>query len=258
VREKFDIIDTHCHLDMVQSRSDLDRILDRSGFHGVTDFVVPGYVRSGWNQILKLCTKRSYLHPCLGLHPAYIDLHRNGDIEELRELSSRKPLVAIGEIGLDFQRGREREIEQQVLLEKQLFIAKESNLPVLLHIRKGHDQVLAVLRRKHFENGGIVHAFNGSRQQADHFIKMGFKLGYEGRITYDRARRIRKLAAGLPLTCIVLETDAPYMPLAGHKGEKNSPEYLSEILDTLALLRQESREEIAAQTTANARQVLHL
>jgi TatD DNase family protein len=253
----FGIIDTHCHMDMVQFQPDLDAVLDRSLRAGVTDFIIPGYVRSGWDRILEICMQKRCLHPSLGLHPAYCDFHQNEDVLKLRELSDRG-LVAIGEIGLDFQQGHEREREQQHLFEQQLSIASEVDLPVLLHVRKGHDQVLVTLKHKQFKNGGIVHAFNGSRQQADHYIKMGFKLGYGGTLTYDRAKRIRKLAAELPLTSIVLETDAPDMPLAGRRGVINSPEYLPEILDTLASLRSESKDEIAIQTSANARQVLGL
>ncbi len=255
---KVEIIDTHCHLDVVQFRPCLDAVLDHSMGVGVTDFVIPGYVHSGWDRILKICARKPYLHPCLGLHPAYLDVHRDEDVEKLQELSNRERLIAIGEIGLDFQQGRKREREQQQLFEQQLSIASEAGLPVLLHARKSHDQVLATLRRKRFDNGGIVHAFNGSRQQADHYMKMGFKLGYGGTLTYVRARRIRKLAAELPFTSIVLETDAPDIPLAGHRGAINSPEYLPEILDTLAALRSESKGEIAVQTSLNARQVLGL
>ena len=254
----FEIIDTHCHKDAVEFRLDLDGVLERSMGAGVTDFVIPGYVRSGWDRILEICTEKPHLHPCFGLHPAYLDSHRDEDVEKLKELCSREQLAAIGEIGLDFQKGRENERGQQGLFEQQLFIAKEAGLPVLLHVRKGHDQVLVTLKRKEFKNGGIVHAFNGSRQQADHYMKLGFKLGYGGTLTYDRAKRIRKLAAELPLAGIVLETDAPDMPLAGRREESNSPEYLPEIVDALISLRSESKEEIAAQTSANARQVLDL
>lgn len=252
------IIDTHCHLDLPQFRDDLNGILARSRRGGVSDFVIPGYIASGWNRILKLCSRRSCLHPALGLHPLYLARHQSGSVAELRELSSQEKLAAIGEIGLDFQKGTERYKEQLELFELQLAVADEADLPVLLHVRKAHDQVLATLRRNHFSKGGIVHAFNGSRQQADHYIKLGFKLGYGGTLTYDRAKRIRKLAAELPLNSIVLETDAPDIPLAGRRGYANSPEYLPEILDVLASLRPESKEEIAVQTTVNARQVLGL
>ncbi len=252
------IIDTHCHLDLEQFQDDLDGLIERSRRGGVSDFVIPGYIGSGWNRILTLCTKRPFLHPALGLHPVYLDNHQPGDVAQLRELARREKLVAIGEIGLDFQKGMERYKEQQELFEQQLAIADDADLPVLLHVRKAHDQVLATLRRSHFSKGGIVHAFNGSRQQADHYIKLGFKLGYGGTLTYDRAKRIRRLAAQLSLNSIVLETDAPDIPLAGRRGYANSPEYLPEILDVLASLRPESKQEIAAQTTINARQVLCL
>ncbi len=253
-----EIIDTHCHLDVEQFQTDLDGILDRSRRSGVSDFVIPGYIASGWDRILTLCSRRPCLHPALGLHPIYLDHHQPGNVTELRELSRRGTLVAIGEIGLDFQRGMERNKEQQELFEQQLAIAGDADLPVLLHVRKAHDQLLATLRRSHFSNGGIVHAFNGSRQQADHYIKLGFKLGYGGTLTYDRAKRIRRLAVELPLNSIVLETDAPDIPLAGRRGYANSPEYLPEILDVLTSLRLESKGEIAIQTTINARQVLGL
>jgi TatD DNase family protein len=254
----FEIIDTHCHMDLVQFCSDLGGTLERSECNGVTNFVIPGCLHSGWERILEICKTRPCLHPSLGLHPLYLDFHGDEDVEKLRDLGRRDRLVAIGEIGLDFQGGMERSKEQQNLFEQQLAIATEAGLPVLLHVRKAHDQVLVTLRRKRFDNGGIVHAFNGSRQQADHYVKMGFKLGYGGTLTYDRASRIRKLAAELPLSTIVLETDAPDMPLAGRRGEINSPEYLPEILDTLVSLRPESKEEIAARTSANAWQVLDL
>lgn len=252
------IIDTHCHLDLSQFRPDLDRIVERSRGGGVSDFVIPGYISSGWDRILKLCCRKAFLHPALGLHPVYLSDHKPEDIDELRELSNREKLVAIGEIGLDYQEGLDKSEEQQELFQQQLLIASGADLPVLLHVRKAHDQVLAILRRHNLGRGGIVHAFNGSRQQADHYIKLGFKLGYGGTLTYDRARRIRKLAAELPLSAIVLETDAPDIPLAGRREHANSPEYLPEILDALASLRSESKEEIGAQTTSNARNILGL
>ena len=256
--EAVKIIDTHCHLDLEHFHDNLDGILDRSREGGVTDFVIPGFIASGWHEILKLCSGRPCLHPALGLHPIYLDRHQPGDLVELRDLSRREIPIAIGEIGLDFQQGMERYQEQLDLFQQQLDIAAEADIPVLLHVRKAHDQVLAVLRRSNLTRGGIVHAFNGSRHQADYYMKMGFKLGYGGTLTYDRARRIRKLAAELPLDTIVLETDAPDIPLAGRSGYANSPEYLPEILNVLASIRAESRAEIAAQTSANARQVLGL
>jgi len=258
MEKDIEIIDTHCHLAISQLLPDIYGILERSRRSGVTDFIIPGYIHSGWNNILELCRQRSFLHAALGLHPCYLHLHDPKYLNRLRVLSRQEKLVAIGEIGLDFQEGQEFYREQLELFELQLAIATAATLPVLLHVRKAHDQVLATLRRKHFDCGGIVHAFNGSRQQADQYVKMGFKLGYGGTLTYNRAKRIRRLATELPLDCIVLETDAPDIPLVGRQGEVNSPEYLPEILDVLVSLRVESKEEIAMQTSINVRQIINL
>ena len=133
-----------------------------------------------------------------------------------------------------------------------------NRLPVLLHVRKAHDQVLATLRRKRFPYGGIVHAYNGSLQQARQFIEMGFCISVCGTLTYDRARKIRQIAAELPQDVLVLETDAPDIPPAAHRGESNRPEYLPEVLDALAALRGEPRERVASYTTENAKRILNV
>jgi TatD DNase family protein len=134
-------------------------------------------------------------------------------------------------------------------------MARDTGLPVLLHVRRAIDPVLKALRLCRVA-GGIAHAFNGSRQQADEFIKLGFKLGFGGAMTFPRASRIRELAATLPLDAIVLETDAPDIPPEWRVGARNTPDQLSRIAQTLADLRGIGLEEVAAATTANARAVL--
>ncbi|WP_457575350.1 TatD family hydrolase [Desulfomarina sp.] len=256
MERKTGIIDTHCHLNHSLLVSDLDGILFRSRKAGVTDFVIPGYRYDDWQEILSLCRKKSYLHPALGLHPLFPC--EPDALEVLRNLCEREKVVAVGEIGLDFQHGHENFQQQQENFRGQLEIAENLHLPILLHVRKAHDQVLAVLRRSHFSYGGIVHAFNGSRQQAEIYLRLGFVLGYGGMLTWARARKIRKLAAELPLEAIVLETDAPDMVPADKKGLPNSPEYLPDILNALSSLRSESAVEIARQTSANAKKILKL
>jgi TatD DNase family protein len=165
--------------------------------------------------------------------------------------------VAVGEIGLDFfVAGLDRE-RQQRLFEAQLAVARNADLPVILHARKSHDQVLATLRRMRVR-GGIAHAFNGSLQQARQYLELGFKLGFGGTLTYPRSSRIRALAKALPVEAIVLETDAPDMPVAAHRGERNSPEYLPDCLQALAEVRDADAAVLAAQTTRNACAVLRL
>jgi len=147
---------------------------------------------------------------------------------------------------------------QQELFEVQLAIAKKAALPVLLHVRKAHDQVQATLRRVNFTGGGIVHAFSGSLQQAEHYIKLGFLISVCGTITYDRATKIRSVAMEIPLDSLVVETDSPDIPPAYHHGERNSPEYLCEIVSALATLRKNSAQNIIKETSRNASMLLGL
>ena len=250
------IIDTHCHLDIAIFKERLADILLCSMNKGVSDFVIPGYISSGWDEIINVSIKYKNLHAAPGLHPCYVNEHGTEDLKNLNTLCQTGIPIAIGEIGLDFHCSPNNEHAQKQFLEQQIHIAKNHNLPILLHVRKAHDQVASIIRKLKFLNGGIVHAFNGSLQQANTYLQMGFKLGYGGNITYQRATRIRKLAAELPLSAIVLETDAPDIPLANRREAPNSPEYLPEILHTLSTLRPESKEEIAKQTSLNVKEVL--
>ena len=166
-------------------------------------------------------------------------------------------LVAVGEIGLDYYvDGLDRDRQQQ-LFEAQLKIARAADLPVILHVRKAHDDVLSTLKRVRVR-GGICHAFNGSLQQAGQYMDLGFRLGFGGMLTYERSSRLRGLAGALPLEMLVLETDAPDMTVARHRGERNSPEYLPDCLAALAAVRGETEQHVANVTTANARAVLRL
>lgn len=249
------LIDTHCHLDIADFDADRADVLARARRADVAAIVVPAVDRSGWAGLVSLCESRAGLYPALGMHPVYLDRHGDSDVHALaRWVAERKP-VAVGEIGLDyFVEGLDRQ-RQQRLFEAQLDIARGAGLPVLLHVRKAHDQVLGTLKRIRVK-GGIAHAFNGSMVQAARYIELGFKLGFGGMVTYERSRRIRGLARELPAEAIVLETDAPDLTPAAHHGERNSPAYLPECLRALAEVRGESIEQLARQTTHNACEVL--
>jgi TatD DNase family protein len=253
-----ELFDSHCHLDVSEFDADRDAVLAHARAAGVTRMVVPAVDAAGWPGLLELCRREPGLYPALGLHPVYIDVHRDEDIIELRRLVEQERLVAIGEIGLDFfVKGLDHE-RQQRLFEQQLEIADEFALPVLLHIRKAHDQVLATLKKMSFPHGGIAHAFNGSRQQAEQYLEMGFRFGFGGMLTYERSTKLRTLAAELPLDSLVLETDAPDMSPASHHGERNSPEYLPQVLAVLAALRSTEPATLAAQLLSNTRDILRL
>ncbi|HAZ60842.1 MAG TPA: DNAase [Gammaproteobacteria bacterium] len=249
------LVDTHCHLDLDAFAGDTDAVIGQARMNGVAAFVVPAVERSRWPGLLALCARHADLHPALGLHPVFIDRHAEADLALLDAAITRQRPVAVGEIGLDhWVEGLDRS-RQMHFFEAQLTIAREHELPVLLHVRKAHEEVLGALARARVR-GGIAHAFNGSIEQARRYLDLGFRLGFGGTLTYPAATRIRALAAELPLASIVLETDAPDMSPVAHRGERNSPAYLPQVLMSLAEVRDENPLVLARATTRNARAVL--
>ena len=249
------LIDTHCHLDVTAFDADRHQVLAQARSAGVSRLVIPAIHAAGWPGLLDLCEREEGLYPALGLHPVYLNQHQPGDLQALsRLLKARRPL-AVGEIGLDYFIPDLDRLGQEALFEGQLRLAADAQLPVLIHARKSHDQVLVCLKR-HPVQGGIIHAFNGSLQQAYRYLDLGFKLGFGGMLTFDRARHLRSLAAALPVTALVLETDAPDLTVAAHQGERNSPAYLPDVLTALAEIRGLDARELALQTSLNAMDVL--
>ena len=249
------LVDTHCHLDAAEFDQDRNEVISRSRQAGVGAFVIPAVERKAFGKVLEICGANLSCYPALGIHPMYVDHATLDDIEALR--SRALEVTAIGEIGLDFyveHYDREKQVE---FFESQLKIARDYDLPVLLHVRRSQDAVLASLRKIGVK-GGIAHAFNGSFQQAEEFIRLGFKLGFGGAMTFERALRIRSLAQELPMACIVLETDSPDMPPSFIGKARNSPEYLPKIAEVLAQLREMPVNEIKIVTTENAMEVLEL
>ena len=252
------LFDTHCHLDLEVFGDANQDVLERARAAGVRMFIVPGVVQAGWAGLVDLCSRESGLYPAPGLHPMYLRYHKPYHFEQLEELVRSTRVIGLGEIGLDYHiKGLDKQ-NQQKLFEQQLDLAQREQLPVCLHVRKAHDQVLATMRRRGFKQGGIVHAFNGSYQQAEQYIKLGFGIGVGGTVTYARARKIRRVAAVLPIEFLVLETDAPDIPPASHHGEVNLPEYLPEIVAALAELRNVTVDSVADNTTANAKRIFGL
>ena len=251
------IFDSHCHLDVGAFTPDRREVLETARKNGVCGMLIPAVDARGWPGLLQLCREQPDLHPALGLHPVYEVDHREEDLVELEQLVRQEQPVAIGEIGLDFYIPEPDRKRQQHLFERQLMIAGEVGLPVILHVRKAHDQVLETLKRLDI-NDGIAHAFSGSIEQAKRYIDRGFMLGFGGMLTYERSRKLRNLAKSLPLESLVLETDAPDLSPQAHRGERNSPEYLPECLAALAQVRAESVEHVAEITTENSKRVLKL
>lgn len=251
------LIDTHCHLDAAEFAADRDVVLAAARAAGVDEIVVPAVAASGWDGLLAFCAREPGVLPALGLHPVYLEDHREHDVAALAARIDDARPIAVGEIGLDYYVEALDRDRQLRLFEAQLEVARAAELPVLLHVRRAHFDVLPRLRRARLA-GGIAHAFNGSLEEARQYIDLGFRLGFGGMMTYPRSTRIRALARELPLDAIVLETDAPDLTPAAHHGERNSPAYLPLCLAELAALREETVTAVAAATTANARAVLRL
>ncbi len=252
------LFDSHCHLDDPAFDPDRDQILAAARAAGVSGFLLPGVGHWTWGRQLHLAGKEADCFCALGLHPLFLDRHRSEDLERLAALLDHPNVVAIGEIGLDYYPPEVDRQAQQALFEAQVRLAKAADLPLVLHVRRAHDQVTATLRRLRFPHGGICHACNASRQQVQRYLDLGFRLGFGGPLTYPRSHRIRALVQALPVEAICLETDAPDLPPLNHRGERNSPVYLPEVLNALAELRGEPPERLAEITTCNARQALKL
>lgn len=247
------LIDSHCHLDFPVFDTDRDAVLAECRTRSIQHIIVPAVMATDWQRQLKICKAHSQLHPALGMHPMFMTAHKPEHIAALDTAVIQHSPIAIGEIGLDHYLPEHDKIAQLKLFTAQLQIAQKYQLPVLLHIRKAHDVAIAALRQTPVV-GGIVHAFNASAQQAAHYQKLNFLFGIGGAINHPRATRLRQLVTQLPLSSLVLETDAPDMPLANNTG-RNSPIYLSDIATCLAKLRNVPVAEIIHATTTNFSQL---
>lgn len=260
------LFDTHCHLDAPEFDKDRDEVVIAAQTAGVFRLLVPAVDVEGFAKLRECCRRYPGCLPAYGIHPLRVAHARENDLKILgswlRESSSGGSApAAVGEIGLDLFVPDADIQKQELFFIEQLKLARTFDLPVLLHVRRAIDPVLKCLRRVGVK-GGIAHAFNGSRQQADEFMERGFCLGFGGAMTYPGSKRIRALASSLPLDAIVLETDAPDIPPAWLSGEsggrRNSPAELPRIAAELAQLRGQSQEEIVRATTANAERCLGL
>ena len=261
--------DTHCHLDAPEFDADRDAVVARARAAGVMQLVLPAVGAFDFDRVRELAHRHGVAY-ALGIHPLFVMKASELDLQRLSEaLQTQREdprLVAVGEIGLDhFVPGIDARRQQHFYVE-QLKRAERVGLPVILHVRRSADSLLAGLRRVGFQAGGIAHAFNGSEQQAQAFIALGFKLGFGGNLTFERSLQIRRLAATLPETALVLETDAPDIPphwlyktaaqRAAGAVARNEPAELPRMAEHLAALRGWTLAHTAAVTSANARSAL--
>ncbi|QWD84765.1 TatD family hydrolase [Polynucleobacter asymbioticus] len=259
-------VDTHCHIDAPEFKDILPEIISGAANTGLKAILLPTVQASDWGLAKNLANQYGNQIPglvyTLGIHPLYINQAQEGDIDILQkqiEQSLYDPrFVGVGEIGLDyFVEGLDPQ-RQEHFFHAQLDLAQQFQLPVILHVRRSQDAILKALRKRKVP-GGIAHAFNGSHQQAEQFIELGFKLGFGGAATYTRALQIRRLLKELPLESIVTETDAPDIPpawLREEGGQFNEPALLPRIAQHLADIRGVSEEVFSKAVWQNAMQVL--
>ncbi|MFY3384292.1 TatD family hydrolase [Paracidovorax sp. MALMAid1276] len=262
-------IDTHCHLDAPEFDADRDAVRQAARAQGVEHCVIPAVERSNWDTVRALAHQYGDSY-ALGIHPLFTGKADDCDLERLAQALEQHQadprLVAVGEIGLDYFVPGLDAARQEWFYRAQLQLARRYGLPVILHVRRSADRLLKGLREIPVQ-GGIAHAFNGSEQQAQRFIDRGFKLGFGGAMTFDRALQLRRLAAELPLETLVLETDAPDIPphwlytpaeqrAAGAPQGRNAPGELPRIAGELAQLRHLPLERLAQAAHANALRAL--
>ncbi|WP_448568969.1 TatD family hydrolase [Thalassotalea ganghwensis] len=249
---KLPFTDSHCHLDFKEFDANREALLDQCEALGIGQIIIPAVAPDNWEkvrQLTELINSPVKLYACVGIHPWYLHNLTQAHLSELTAYATihQDTITAIGETGIDGKIA-----EQQNNLNKQIHffqhhiaLARELKLPLIIHHRKSHREIVAQLKPFDFPASGIIHAFSGSYQQAKDYLDKGFKLGIGGTITYERAKKTINTVKKLPLDSIVLETDAPAMPLAGFQGQINSPMRLIDVFEQLCQIRSESKEAIA-------------
>lgn len=252
-----DLVDSHSHVDAAEFDVDRSEVVARARAAGVRRQVVPAITAATWPALRDACSTHAGLYAAYGLHPMYLDAHRDSHIDDLRVWTKSERPVAVGECGLDFfVEGLDHDLQAR-LFESQLRLARDFDLPVIVHARRAVDAVIAAIRRVGGLRG-VVHSFSGSLQQAEILWREGFLIGLGGPVTYPRAARLRRLASSMPIDYLLLETDSPDQPDCAHRGKRNEPARLLHVLNEIAKLRGEPADQVAHATTANAERLFGL
>lgn len=247
------LFDTHVHLDADAFDVDRERVLDAARAAGVVEMLIPATTASSWPDIAALCAPGSGRYAAYGLHPWYLERHAPGDLDALAAWLANHAATAIGECGLDFFGPGHPDRERQLrLLRGHFALAHRYDLPLVLHARRAFEPVILELQRFGKPLRGVVHSFSGSLEQASRLRGLGFCIGIGGPVTYARAQRLRRVVVAVPIDALLLETDAPDQSGAEHRGQRNEPAYLTEVLQCVAELRGISSAAVAAATRDNA------
>lgn len=247
------MIDSHAHLDFPEFDEDRAEVLCRALNSGVNQFIVPGVSVATWPRARALAQAYDCVSVSYGLHPYFIAQSEDFTEDVLLQWASSFECIAVGECGIDATQPNLP--KQMEIFEQHISVANKTQKPLIVHHRKSHHHIMSCFKRVKPEFGGTIHAFSGSLQDAEKYINLGFKLGCGGTISYDRANKTRKVFEQIDLKHIVLETDAPDMPLHGYQGQRNDPSRIANIAAILAELRQLDVEEVVKVTAQNTRDV---
>ena len=256
-----EFIDTHCHLDGKEFDADREEVMQRAREAGCKAIFLPAIDLPSSERIINLCQQHpDFLYPMVGLHPEEVRADWQEQLAQIKSIllsPDSCQILAIGEVGLDFYWSREFEQEQLLAFEEQVRWSVETRLPLMIHCRKAQNELVTILKRyAHDLPGGVFHCFTGNEIEARELLQFdGFVLGVGGVLTFKKSHLPEVLPAAVPLERIVLETDAPYMAPVPHRGKRNEPAYVLEVLRKLSEAYGVSEEDVASITTANVRRV---
>jgi TatD DNase family protein len=254
------MIDSHCHLDFPHFDEDRDEVLARAADAGVTAVINPGTDLESSRRAVALANTYGNVYAAVGLHPHHAIPIDGQILSELRHLAAHPKVIAIGEIGLDYYRELSPRAQQRDSFEIQLSLADELDLPVIIHQRQSGSDVMAALRNwaGNDHSGCVLHAFSGDKEMADEAIRLGFHVGIGGPLTFSNARRLPEIVHHLPLNCLVVETDAPYLTPHPHRGKRNEPAYVALVAQRLAELHEMPLSALSRQLADNTRRLFRI
>ena len=250
--ERLPYFDTHAHLDTEDFDADREALLQEIGSH-MLGFINPGCDVRSSKASLAMAHRYDYVYAAVGLHPEDLGHVSEGDLEEIYQLAQDDKVVAIGEIGLDYYWDKENHEKQEYWFRRQIALAREEKLPMIIHSREAAADTLRVMKEEKSEEiGGVIHCFSYSVEMAEEYLKMGFYLGIGGVVTFKNAKKIKEVVQMAPMERILLETDSPYLAPVPYRGKRNSSLYLPYVVQEIAELKGISEEEVIETTEKNA------
>lgn len=245
-------IDTHIHFDDDRFDADRDTVYNNAISAGVSAMVIPATTQARWNKVFSIAQAFPHVYPGAGLHAAYINEHTDEHLVLLKAQLAHPSCIAVGECGLDgFIKNLDYE-KQKLFFMAQIDLAAEFKLPLIIHARNAVEDVTLAIKSAGKRTTGVIHSYNGSVQQAEQLIDLGYLLSFGGAITYDRATRLKKTVQALPIESIMIETDAPDQTGHSHSGQRNEPAYLQEVITTIAKIKNIPEEAVTTASNKNA------